>query len=608
MPVALQAFSEDPLGDVAAGVRRAAGRARPATGRTWPGVRDGAPDASRPTQALAAAGHARPRLRAASWPTPRRPSPATARSSSCAPRTRRRCSRSSGCTSPPGRLPRAAGDLRQEAVAGPHPEPRSARCASSLARLYEDEIRDADKAIKLYRAILEEAPDGSLTRCGPSIASTAAPSQWTKLAATIEQELSCPRQRHVRGSEVPPGQVHEKHLDDRTAAVAAFRDALELAPTHEPAREALEVYLKDKKRQMKAVAALEPIYEANQDLPRLIEAQRIRLAEERPARGVPLLLRIGRSSRRSGGPRTPSPPSREAFREDPTSTDARSPSRTWPTRWASGTSWSPSTPTPSRAEAGAGAGARAAAGRGGGLRREAGASRRRRSSTSRLAQEIGPEDASALVALERLYTRHRALARSRRHPEEEGGADPHHADRGANPPAHRHHLGGGDREPRRGHRGLERGARRQPLQPRALRALDRLLAQKGLDLELADNLQRQLELTQDTDETVALLVAPRAAARAEARGPGRRGGDLPAAPRAGPRPTPRRGGAGAHPPDREHEIALAELLEPVYRARGDFPEPDRRARDRGAPRPRPPQKIALLHEIASAARTGATIP
>ena len=39
----------------------------------------------------------------------------------------------------------------------------------------------------------------------------------------------------------------------------------------------------------------------------------------------------------------------------------------------------------------------------------------------------------------------------------------------------------------------------------ALRALDRLFQQQGMDLELADNLQRQLELTEDPDVTVMLL-------------------------------------------------------------------------------------------------------
>src|SRR6185295_8758072 len=120
------------------------------------------------------------------------------------------------------------------------------------------------------------------------------------------------------------GDVSEKHLDEPDHAVAAYRDALELAPTHEGARTALEGYLRDKKRQMKAVAALEPIYEALEDVPRLIEAQRIRLSREKTAAGkVALLLRIGKLETSLGHSEEAFAAYSDAFREDPAATDAR---------------------------------------------------------------------------------------------------------------------------------------------------------------------------------------------------------------------------------------------------------------------------------------------
>jgi hypothetical protein len=117
-------------------------------------------------------------------------------------------------------------------------------------------------------------------------------------------------------------------------------------------------------------------------------------------------------------------------------------------------------------------------------------------STSSLAQEIVPEDASALVALERLV--HRApsgwpdLVDTLKKKAELTRTS---ADR------EQIHLRIATIwEEMIGNLDEAIGAWKEvlgdnPSSISGLRALDRLLAQKGLDLELADNLQRQLELT-----------------------------------------------------------------------------------------------------------------
>src|SRR5207247_2493618 len=81
-----------------------------------------------------------------------------------------------------------------------------------LAGLYEDQIRDADKAIKLYRSILDEAPDEvqALRALDRLYRGT---SQWKELAATIERELEL-SQDNAASSDLKfrLGDVSEKHL------------------------------------------------------------------------------------------------------------------------------------------------------------------------------------------------------------------------------------------------------------------------------------------------------------------------------------------------------------------------------------------------------------
>src|SRR6185436_3904027 len=405
------------------------------------------------------------------------------------------------------------------------------------------------------------------------------------------------------------GDVSEKHLDEPDHAVAAYRDALELAPTHEGARTALEGYLKDKKRQMKAVAALESIYEALQDLPRLIEAQRIRLHKEKtPAGKVALLLRIGKLEQSLGRAEEAFAAFADAFREDPSATDARVALEDLANalgKWDELVALYTDAQSKLKLEPA--------------LERElllvvavAYDEKLGQSEKAveyfRLAQEIVPEDASALVALERLYTR------TERWPDlvdtlkKKAELTRTSADR------EQIHLRIATIwEEMIGNLDEAIGAWKEvlgdnPSSISGLRALDRLLAQKGLDLELADNLQRQLELTQDPDETVNLLS--RLGRLRE-----QRLGDLAGAVETyrqllelSPGHTETVAALERILPNREHEMALAELLEPVYRARGDFRSligvheiQARHALD-------PHKKIALLHEISTSYEDGLDDP
>ena len=158
-----------------------------------------------------------------------------------------------------------------------------------LASLYEEEIKQPDKAIELYGAIVAQDPAqlpalSALDRLYQQLG------RWKDLAETIAKEIDLSTDMAaVAELKFRRGAVLEQYLDDGAGAVASYREALEIDSSHVGARTALQAYLSnsDGELQRAAVKVLEPIYEANNDLARLVEVQRIKLGareEDRQAR------------------------------------------------------------------------------------------------------------------------------------------------------------------------------------------------------------------------------------------------------------------------------------------------------------------------------------
>ena len=213
------------------------------------------------------------------------------------PRTPTRSRRSSASTSRPAASPICSrSTTRSSALAKSKAEQLEIRF--KLASLYEEEIKQPDKAIELYSAILAAGSRRSCRRWRPSIActsSSAAGRSWRRRSSK-EIDLSTDMAA-IAELKFRRGAVHEQYLEDGAGAVASYREALELDPSHVGARTALQAYLSnsDGELQRAAVKVLEPIYEANNDLARLVEVQRIKLAHEKKTdKRVDLLLRIGK--------------------------------------------------------------------------------------------------------------------------------------------------------------------------------------------------------------------------------------------------------------------------------------------------------------------------
>ena len=144
----------------------------------------------------------------------------------------------------------------------------------------------------------------------------------------------------------------------------------------------------------------------------------------------------------------------------------------------------------------------------------------------------------------------------------------------------------------------------------ALRALDRLYLTRGEFRELADNLQRQLKLvTDDPAETVVLLGAPRARCASSTSGSW------------AARSTPTRRSSRSSPSTRETIAALErilpsrrargrrrELLEPIYKIRGDWPRLIGVYEVEARHTVDPEAKIALYKQIAEGYEIGLDDP
>lgn len=382
-----------------------------------------------------------------------------------------------------------------------------------VASIFELEIKDNAKAIAAYQDILGDFPD-ELPAYKALDRIYVATQQWNELSPVIQRELGL----------VPPGdtgaivelkfrlgQLREQHLGDVQGAIDMYRDILDLEATHQGARQALEARLGDPAHQLVAAAILEPIYQRTEEWGRLIEVHEIQLGRESVASNrVSLLLRIGdlQATKAGDGEKAFDAYSR-CFREDPSNATARAElerlaaiNDSWPA-FASLYESAIDKLKPDGAEAV--------------LVREllikvAEAydekleKPEKATEYFRRAQAIDPDDLTAIEALERLYTR------NERWPEllevyrkkVELSPDPEAREQIYFRMAYlwEEMLGNVDEAIATYKEVL--GA--DSANMKALKALDRLYQGQSQWRALADNLTRQLQLTDDKPDTIQLLV------------------------------------------------------------------------------------------------------
>ena len=334
----------------------------------------------------------------ASWRTPSWPSRATRRSSSLAPKDPEAVAALERLYIATGRFADLLAIYDKKLRAGQE-QGRGARDPLQARR----PLRGGDQAARQGDRALSGDPrrriPSSCRRWRRSIASISSSSRWKELAATIDAgDRSLDRHGRGRRAEVPARRGPASSTSsDGAGAVASYREALELDPSHVGARTALQAYLSssDAELQQAAVEVLEPIYEANNDLARLVEVQRIKLAHEKKTdKRVDLLLRIGKLEGQLGNTDQAWEAYTRAVAESPAShggaRGAGEPGQHPRQLAAAGGAVREGAVGQGQGEAAVGAGARAPARRRGRVRREARNSRSTRSSTSAARRASSP--------------------------------------------------------------------------------------------------------------------------------------------------------------------------------------------------------------------------
>ncbi|MFO0667853.1 MAG: hypothetical protein U0174_28125 [Polyangiaceae bacterium] len=164
-----------------------------------------------------------------------------------------------------------------------------------IARLFEEEVKDVDKAIDTFNQILDDSESE-----GPALAALdrlyGSLGRHEPHADILRRriELDVPEQELV-DLKYRLGQTQELHLGDPQAALENYREILFLSAGHGPAREALEKLLENEDLRADAAAILESIYEERADWSKLVRALEILTAAENdPKKRVALLRKIAR--------------------------------------------------------------------------------------------------------------------------------------------------------------------------------------------------------------------------------------------------------------------------------------------------------------------------
>jgi tetratricopeptide (TPR) repeat protein len=167
------------------------------------------------------------------------------------------------------------------------------RILYEIARLQEGQIGDSSAAIETYQAVLEDDP-ADATALAALDALYAKTKAWDRYAEVLRQRID------LEGEEATLVDLKYRlagtqleHLGDERAALDNYREILFINGDHEGARVALEGLLKKKGLKADAAAILEGIYEAREDWEKLIAALEILAASDSQVeRKVSLLRKI----------------------------------------------------------------------------------------------------------------------------------------------------------------------------------------------------------------------------------------------------------------------------------------------------------------------------
>lgn len=168
--------------------------------------------------------------------------------------------------------------------------------AYARAALLEHRIQDLDGAIDAFRGILEEYGDEQPDAYEALDRLFEARERWQDLADTLSRriDLGPESDEAWAGLKYRLGWLMGTHLDDRHRAVELYQEVLTIQPEEPQARAALEGLLDDAEVGASAAAILEPIYEVREEWENLIRALKVlREASSDPDERLALQTKIG---------------------------------------------------------------------------------------------------------------------------------------------------------------------------------------------------------------------------------------------------------------------------------------------------------------------------
>ncbi|RYE95156.1 MAG: tetratricopeptide repeat protein [Myxococcales bacterium] len=144
------------------------------------------------------------------------------------------------------------------------------RLMVKAAETLSERLDDTAGAIDAWRAVVDEfGPDRATL--GSLAALHQKAGQWQDLAATLENELGLVDDTTSKLALLGRlGDVRRQHLDDLPGALDAYRQALQLDPSHPPSRLALELLLEVPAARREAAGILHPLYESDGDFEHLL--------------------------------------------------------------------------------------------------------------------------------------------------------------------------------------------------------------------------------------------------------------------------------------------------------------------------------------------------
>ncbi len=149
-----------------------------------------------------------------------------------------------------------------------------------IAKLYETEVKDVEKAVETYVGVLEDEPTDARALAALDVLYGQL-ERWEAYVDVLRRRIELDAtEAELIDLKYRLGQTLEKHLRDAGGALENYREILFLSTRHEGARLALENLLANDELRGETASILEGIYEERGDWPKLIGALEILSASE----------------------------------------------------------------------------------------------------------------------------------------------------------------------------------------------------------------------------------------------------------------------------------------------------------------------------------------